>query len=107
MGFQSGVVFVKTPVARYTISAKGLPGDINIGDELTLWVNQNNSVVDHHRAGEPRAHRLITGKLLYTGRGRNEIKLWTPEGEKVFSLERPEIKTKPLEEGTLITIELK
>ena len=34
------------------------------------------------------------------------IKLWTPEGEKVFPLERLEVKAKPIKEGSTITIEL-
>ena len=57
-------------------------------------------------AGTERAHRLITGRLVYTGRGKTGIKLWTPEGEHIFPLERLEIKTKPIEEGTLVTLEL-
>jgi hypothetical protein len=37
---------------------------------------------------------------------KQEIKLWTPEGEKVFPLDRMEVKTKPIEEGSMITVEL-
>ena len=37
---------------------------------------------------------------------KKEIKLWTPEGEKVFPLERIEVKAKPIEEGSRVTIEL-
>jgi hypothetical protein len=103
---QSGVVFVKTTAARYTISEKTVPADLKVGDELTLWVNQNNTIVDHHRKGHAAAHRWITGKLIYTGKTKSEIKLWTPEGEQVFPLERLEIKTKPIEEGATVTVEL-
>jgi hypothetical protein len=64
-------------------------------------------VVDHHRQGVSAApHRLISGKLIYAGLTKNKIKLWTPEGEKVFPLERMEVKTKPIAEGSLITVEL-
>ena len=104
---QSGVIFVKTPVGQYTISANSAPSDAKVGDKVTLWLNQENMVVDHHRQGTSAApHRLISGKLIYAGLTKKEIKLWTPEGEKVFPLERMEVKTKPIEEGSLITVEL-
>jgi len=44
--------------------------------------------------------------LIYVGRSKKEIKLWTPEGEKVFPLERLEVKAKPIKEGSTITVEL-
>jgi hypothetical protein len=44
--------------------------------------------------------------LIYAGKTKNEIKLQTPEGEKVFPLGRMEVKTKPIEEGSMITVEL-
>ncbi|WP_447598294.1 hypothetical protein [Nitrospira sp. Nam80] len=105
---QSGSVFVKTPVGQYNINAKTAPSDAAVGDEVTLWLNEENLVIDHHgkHKNMPGAHRLITGKLIYTGATKNQIKLWTPEGEKVFPLERMEVKTKPIPEGSMITVEL-
>jgi hypothetical protein len=91
-----GVIFVKTPVGQYTTSTKSAPSDAKVGDRVTLSINQENMVVDHHRPGVSAApHRLISGKLIYAGLTKNQIKLWTPEGEKVFPLERMEVKTKP------------
>lgn len=105
---QSGLVYVKTPVGQYTINAKTVPADAAVGDEVTLWLNGENLVIDHHgkHKNKARAHRLITGKLIYAGLTKKEIKLWTPEGEKVFPLDRMEIKTKPIEEGSMVTIML-
>ncbi|MEX5219540.1 MAG: hypothetical protein AB7G68_08120 [Nitrospiraceae bacterium] len=105
---QSGLAYVKTPVGQYTIPMKQAPADAAVGDEVTLWLNEENLVIDHHgkHKNQMGAHRLITGKLIYTGLTKNQIKLWTPEGEKVFPLERMEVKTKPIPEGTLITVEL-
>lgn len=40
------------------------------------------------------------------GRPKNQIKLQTPEAEKVFPLELMEIKTKPIAEGSHIVVEL-
>ena len=105
---QSGLAFVKTPVGQYTIPMKQAPPDAAVGDKVTLWLNEENMVIDHHgkHKNKPGRHRLVTGKLIYAGLTKKEIKLWTPEGEKVFPLERMEVKTKPIEEGTMITIEL-
>jgi len=103
---KSGVITVKSPVGRYTISAKTAPSDAKVGDKVTLWVNEENMVVDHHRKGHAKAHRLVSGKLIYAGLTKKEIKLWTPEGEKVFPLERMEVKTKPIAEGSMIVVEL-
>jgi hypothetical protein len=105
---QSGLAYVKTPVGQYTIPMKQAPPDAAVGDEVTLWLNEENLVIDHHgkHKNMPGAHRLITGKLIYTGATKNQIKLWTPEGEKVFPLERMEVKTKPIPEGSMITVEL-
>ena len=105
---QSGLFYVKTPVGQYTINAKTAPPDAAVGDEVTLWLNEENLVIDHHGKHKNKAgtHRLITGKLIYAGTTKREIKLWTPEGEKVFPLERMEVKTKPIAEGSMIIVEL-
>jgi uncharacterized protein YacL (UPF0231 family) len=103
---QSGLIAVKTPAATYRVSAKSMPSGIKVGDEITLWINEENMVVDHHMKGYAHAHRLISGKLIYAGKTKKEIKLWTPEGEKVFPLERMEVKAKPIKEGSTVTIEL-
>jgi hypothetical protein len=103
---QSGLLFAKTPFATYRLSVKTAPSGVQVGDEITLWVNEDNMVIDHHMKGHQQAHRLVSGKLIYVGRNKKQIKLWTPEGEKVFPLERLEVKAKPIKEGTMITIEL-
>jgi uncharacterized protein YuzE len=105
---QSGVIYVKTPTGQYTISAKTAPADAAVGDEVSLWVNEENMVIDHHGKEKHKkgSHRLIFGKLIYVGKTKDQIKLQTPEGEKVFPLERMEVKTKPIAEGSQIVVEL-
>ena len=105
---QSSVIYVKTPAGQYTINAKTAPADAAVGDEVSLWVNEENMVIDHHgkEKNKKGSHRLIFGKLVYAGLTKKEIKLKTPEGEKVFPLERMEVKTKPIAEGSNIVVEL-
>ena len=105
---QSGLISVKTPTGLYTISAKTALADAAVGDEVSLWLNEGNMVIDHHGKDKNMkgTHRLIFGKLIYTGRTKNQIKLSTPEGEKVFPLKRLDVKTKPIAEGSQIVVEL-
>lgn len=105
---QSGLIYVKTPAGQSTISANTAPADAAVGDEVSLWINDENMVIDHHGKEKHKQgmHRLIYGKLVYTGTTKNQIKLSTPEGEKLFPLERMEVKTKPIPEGSNIVVEL-
>jgi hypothetical protein len=76
------------------------------GDEVSVLLDENNAVIDMHPKGDEGKHRFVTGKLVYVGKMKKEIKLQTPEGEKVFPIERLEIKTGGIEEGSTVTAEL-
>ncbi len=103
----AGVVQVETATAKYSINAKTVPSDLKVGDQLTLWINESNVVVDHHRKGDKTAHhRLVTGKLTYASPDKKEIKLWTPEGEKTFDVQTGKSKLSVIEEGAAITLEV-
>jgi len=105
---QSGVIYVKTPAGQYTISAKTAPSDAAVGDKMSLWLNDENMVIDHHgkEKNKQGSHRLIYGKLIHVGKTKDQIKVQTPEGEKIFPLERMEVKTKAIAEGSNIVVEL-
>ena len=106
--FQSGLAYVKTPAGQYTLMQKYAPADAAVGDEVSLWINEEGMVIDVHGKEKAKAgtHRLIFGKLIRTGPNKNQVKLSTPEGEKVFPLERMEVKTKPIADGDNIVVEL-
>jgi hypothetical protein len=59
-----------------------------------------------HLKGKKGQHEQVTGTLIYVGKMKNQIKLQTSDGEKVFPLTEQGQKTKPIAEGTLVTIEL-
>jgi len=102
---EDGMIFIHTPVVEYEIPAGVAPRDTAPNDEMTLWVNENNVVLNYHRGGEPMHRRFVTGVLRYTDGAKSHIRLWTPEGEKVFTLvhgERPVL----LQEGRPITVEI-
>jgi hypothetical protein len=107
---QSGMAHVTTPVGQYTLMSKYAPPDAAVGDQVSLWINEEGMVIDVHGKDKAKAgtHRLIFGKLIRMGPNKNQVKLSTPEGEKVFPLpaERMEVKTKPIPDGANIVVEL-
>lgn len=76
------------------------------GDQVTLLVNENNSVIDVHLTGEKGEHQYVTGKLIHLGKMQKEIKLATPEGEKIFPLANLDVKSKGIKEGTVVVAEV-
>lgn len=76
------------------------------GDEVSVLVDENNIVIDMHLKGQTAAHQFVTGKLVYIGKMKKGIKLQTAQGDKEFPLERLEVKTGGIPEGTMVTVEL-
>lgn len=104
----ASLVYVKTPAAQYRLMKKYAPADAAVGDQVSLWINEEGMVIDVHGKDKvkPGMHRLVFGKLIRTGPNKNMVKLSTPEGVKEFPLERMEVKTKPIADGSNIVVEL-
>ncbi len=103
---QPGRIAVTTSWGHMSIQSDALAG-AKVGDEITVWVNENNVVIDAYPKGAARPeHRWIRGKLAYTSSDKNTIKLWTPEGEKDFVVKRNRSKFGSFAEGALITVQL-
>jgi hypothetical protein len=103
---KSGQVFVKTPGAEYSLTAKSALPDVKVGDELTIWVSDNNVAVDHHAKGKAGAHRYIMGHLTSASGDMKEITLMTLQGTRSFSVPHGESTLSGMKEGTPITLEL-
>lgn len=76
------------------------------GDEVVVVLDENNYIVDMHLKGKEGEHEFVTGKLVHLGMTKRQIKLQTPEGERVFPLTEQAQKTKGIAEGALVTVEL-
>jgi len=78
-----------------------------VGDEMTLWVNEGNMVMDVRPKGHPdKAPRFISGMLASIDNGKSELVLSTLGGEKAFPL-RPENRMfRDIALGTQVTIEV-
>ena len=101
----SGILFVKTSWGTMTVAPDSDLKGIKVGEEVNVWVNENNTVIDVHRKGNAGLHRLLTGKLTWASADKKEIKIWTPEGEKTYPVSESSLLAN-LKEGTLITVEL-
>jgi uncharacterized protein YacL (UPF0231 family) len=103
---QPGRIAVTTTWGHMSIQSDAL-AEAKVGDEITVWVNENNVVIDAYPKGAARpVHRWIRGKLAYTSSDQNAIKLWTPEGEKDFTVKRNQSKFGSFAEGAPITVQL-
>lgn len=108
---KSGALAIKTPDgATYqvnpNVSRRHGHEPFKEGDEVSVLLDENNMVIDMHLKGQEAGHQFVTGKLIYVGKMKKEIKLQTSEGEKLFPLEKLEVKTGGIPEGTQVTVEL-
>jgi hypothetical protein len=109
---KSGLYTVKTTTgATLTLSeatefrqGQAVP---KVGDEVTLWVNEGNMVMDARPKGQPgKGPRFITGTLASIDNGRSQMTLSTSEGERGYSL-RPESRMfRDIAVGSEVTIEV-
>jgi hypothetical protein len=109
---KSGLFTVKTPTgSTYTLTETAAirhgHGAPKVGDEMTLWVNEANMVIDAHPKGQAgNAHRIVAGKLLKLDNAKSEIKLSTPDGEKSLKIKPETRKFTDLAVGTPVIVEL-
>jgi hypothetical protein len=109
---KAGLFTVKTPTGAtltLTESAAVRQGrDVpKVGDEMTLWVNEGNMVMDARLKGQPgKAPRFISGTLTSIDNGKSQMTLSTSKGEQGFSL-RPESRMfRDFAVGTQVTLEV-
>jgi hypothetical protein len=100
---ETGRISVATTWGHMSIHSDAL-AQAKVGDEVTVWVNENNVVIDAYPKGAARPeHRWVRGTLTYTSAEKNAIKLWTPEGEQTFTVERNRPKFTMFQDGAPIT----
>ena len=109
---KSGLVIVKSSTgASLTLTesaavrqGKAVP---KVGDEMTLWVNEGNMVMDVRPKGQPgKGPRFITGTLASIDNGKSQMTLATSGGERGYSL-RPESRMfRDIAVGSEVTIEV-
>ena len=109
---KSGLITIKTSTGATltltentaTRTGKAVP---KVGDEMTLWVNEGNMVMDARPKGQPgKGPRFITGTLSSIDNGKSQMTLSTSKGERGYSL-RPESRMfRDIAVGSEVTIEV-
>jgi hypothetical protein len=103
---RSGLIMVTTSWGTMSIQSDALT-EAKIGDAITVWVNENNVVIDAYPKGAARpTHRWVRGNLTYTSGNQEAITLSTPEGTKDFIVKRNRSKFGSYAEGSPITVQL-
>jgi hypothetical protein len=103
---RSGLIMVTTSWGTMSIQSDALT-EAKVGDGITVWVNENNVVIDAYPKGAARPyHRWVRGNLTYTSGNQEAITLWTPEGKKDFIVKRNRPKFGSFAEGSPITVQL-
>jgi hypothetical protein len=109
---KSGLYTVKTSTgATLTLTEAAAVrhghGAPKVGDEMTLWVNEGNMVMDARPKGQHRnASQFISGTLESIDYGQSRMTLSTSGGDKGFKL-RPESRMfRDIAAGSHVTIEV-
>ncbi|HEY6260835.1 MAG TPA: hypothetical protein VIW47_04520 [Nitrospiraceae bacterium] len=109
---KSGLYTVKTPTgATYALTeaaavrhGHGVP---KVGDEMTLWVNEGNMVMNANLKGAfDKAPRFISGTLASIDNSHYQLTLSTSEGEKNFKLKPESRMFRDIPAGSQVTIEV-
>lgn len=109
---KSGLYTVKTATGTTyslteTAAARHGHAVPKIGDEMTLWVNEGNLIMDAHMKGEPgKAHRFISGTLTSIDYSKSQMILSTSGGEKSLQLKPESRMFKDIAAGSEVTLEL-
>ena len=78
-----------------------------VGDQLTLWVNEGNMVIDARPKGHPgEAPRFITGILASIDNGESQMVLATSKGARTYNLKPESRMFRDIAVGAEVTIEV-
>jgi hypothetical protein len=104
---KSNFIFFKTPVGVVNVNAKIGIRDAKVGQTLTLRIHRRNVVADltAPNSASP-TRRFLTGPLEFASPDHAGVRLWTPEGERIYETDRGKSALAGLKEGNPITIEL-
>ena len=109
---KSGLYTVKTSTgATLTLTEAAAMrhghGAPKVGDEMTLWVNEGNMVMDARPNGQPgKGPRFITGTLASIDHGKSQMTLLTSGEEKRFHLRSETRMFRQIAVGAEVTIEV-
>ncbi|HJR76485.1 MAG TPA: hypothetical protein VJ805_05910 [Nitrospiraceae bacterium] len=82
-----GIVFLQTPIGLLSLSSRTGLRDVKNSHKITLSVNGANTAVDiRDRTTGSLVHRYLSGIPRYPSSDNQTVQLWTPEGDRTFSV---------------------
>lgn len=104
---KSNFIFFRTPVGVVNVNAKIGIKNAKVGQTMTLHMHRHHVVADLSppNASAP-ARRFVTGPLEFATPDRMSVRLWTPDGEQTYPMDRGKTALTGVKEGTPITVEL-
>ena len=104
---KSNFIFFKTPIGIINVNAKIGIKNAKIGQTMTLYMHDDHAVADLAAASNSALiRRFVTGPLEFTDPDRTGVRLWTPEGEQIYSADLGKSTLNGAKTGTPITLEL-
>jgi len=109
---KAGLYTVKTATgSTYTLTdsaavrhGHGVP---KVGDEMTLWINEGNMVMNANFKGTfDKAPRFLSGTLASIDTSHSQLTLTTSGGEKNFKIKPESRMFRDIAAGTQVTIEV-
>ena len=102
-----GIVFLQTPIGPLSFSSKTTLRDIKSSQKITLWVHGTTTVIDiRERGADKLVHRYVTGMPNFTSPEKQAVALWTPDGDRSFTLGAFQAKIAGRSEEQPFTIEV-
>ncbi|MCP9453617.1 MAG: hypothetical protein NNA23_13150 [Nitrospira sp.] len=107
---KSNFIFLRTPLGIVNVNSKIGIRQVRIGQIVTLRIHGRHVVADVMAPDSRSAsRRFVTGPLEFATPDRTKVKLWTPEGEQIVSIDKTDhgkAVLAGLKEGQPITAEL-
>lgn len=109
---KSGLYTVKTSTGTtYTLAESAAVrhghGVAKVGDQMTLWVNEGNMVMNANlKGGFDKAPQFISGTLTSIDNGHSQLTLSTSGEERNFTLKPESRMFRDIAVGTQVTIEV-
>jgi hypothetical protein len=104
---KSNYVFLKTPLGIVTVSGKTGLRNAKVGQEMSVWVQEQHVAIDLYREGlSSPSRRFLSGPLTYASNDHTRLVMQAPEGEQSILLPQRPASLVSLKEGWPITVEL-
>lgn len=104
---KSNFIFFRTPIGIVNVNAKIGIKNAKVGQTLTVHMHDHHVVADLSTSTDSTLiRRFVTGPLEFASPDRASVRLWTPEGEQLYSTDSGKSSLSGARQGTPITVEL-